>query len=270
MSSIRESVIREMQSSIGLEQWKANEVLVNELKELIHNHPINQHPVIDALNRGEYSLETMKRIHLEYREIVRIFTDALLMAQFSAYQVEDKLKVGSKALPRFLLTLNVLDEFGFKYSEDNENGYFGGNPRQSHLILFEQLLTQLGISDRERNDFQPSEETLKIKQKMQSAYNNFNELIIYLCVCERVVILFSSAMRKNLELLGIDIDGGYYSVHGVSTDLNNEGYDDHHEYDMLNILTYCLNEFHEEKYYIIQNMMLNLWQNFWNAVTKIN
>jgi len=86
-------------------------------------------PAIAALNGGGLGLCTMRRIHLEYRHaIVQIFTDALLAAQFQSRQLEPRLTAGATMAPRFLLTLNDLDEFGFRPGLDS-NGYYRSNPR---------------------------------------------------------------------------------------------------------------------------------------------
>ena len=54
---------------------------------------------------------------------MQTFTDALLMAQFQTKQLEPRLHAGAKMFPRFLLSLNIFDEFGFRPGLDKD-GYY--------------------------------------------------------------------------------------------------------------------------------------------------
>ncbi|MFP3355312.1 hypothetical protein R0K04_28620, partial [Pseudoalteromonas sp. SIMBA_153] len=65
----------------------------------------------------------------------------LLMAQFQAKQLDKKIYSSVKMYPRFLLGLNIADEFGFSF-ETND----GLTPLNSHFCLFKKVLGQLNIS----------------------------------------------------------------------------------------------------------------------------
>ncbi|MDP7914120.1 hypothetical protein QWJ04_19570, partial [Acinetobacter baumannii] len=94
--------------------------------------------------------------HLEYRHaIVQIFTDALLKAQFLTKQLEPKLHSGAKMFPRVLLSLNILDEFGFRPGLDKDN-YYLGNPEYAHYPLYEDLLNDYGLTEADRRNYKPS------------------------------------------------------------------------------------------------------------------
>ena len=111
----RQKAIDGMKNSISETLWNKNLNFLKELRAEISNHPVSKHPAIQLLNDGLIDKETLKHIHLEYRHaIVQVFTDALLMAQFQTKQLEPRLLSGSKMYPRFLLNLNILDEFGFR------------------------------------------------------------------------------------------------------------------------------------------------------------
>ena len=51
--------------------------------------------------------------------------------------------------PRVLLSLNVLDEFGFRPGTDPDN-YYLGNPEYAHYPLYEDLLNDYGLSEKDR------------------------------------------------------------------------------------------------------------------------
>ena len=111
----RQKALLGMKNSIPTEQWEENLKFLKQLRARIAELPVCKHPAIEVLNNGLLDKFTLTRIHLEYRHaIVQIFTDALLMAQFQTKQLEPKLHSGAKMFPRVLLSLNVLDEFGFR------------------------------------------------------------------------------------------------------------------------------------------------------------
>ena len=119
----RQKAIAAMRASLSPEQWERNAQFVAQLRQEIAQHPVSRHPAIARLNSGTVRREAMEQIHLEYRHaIVQSFTDALLAAQMQSRQLEPRLAPGSKMAGRFLLTLNVLDEFGFRPGQDAQ-GY---------------------------------------------------------------------------------------------------------------------------------------------------
>jgi hypothetical protein len=111
----RRKAIAAMRDSLNAATWNTNAEFIIELRSAIRQHPVATHPAIAALDGGTLSLAAMRHIHLEYRHaIVQIFTDALLMAQHMSHRLEPRLPPGSKMPARFSLTLNALDEFGFR------------------------------------------------------------------------------------------------------------------------------------------------------------
>ncbi|MDU6158441.1 MAG: hypothetical protein E6651_06020, partial [Acinetobacter sp.] len=136
----REKALQGMRNSIPAKQWDENLQFLKQLRKTIAELPVCNHPAIELLNGGYLDKQRLTLIHLEYRHaIVQIFTDALLKAQFLTKQLEPKLHSGAKMYPRVLLSLNILDEFGFRPGLDKDN-YYLGNPEYAHYPLYEDLL----------------------------------------------------------------------------------------------------------------------------------
>ncbi|PWQ95327.1 hypothetical protein [Leucothrix arctica] len=262
MDLIRKNVIDEMIESVGKETWNQNMLFVHELVDLVKNHKIKKHPIVTQLANNEFSLQEIQTMHMEYREIVHIFTDALLMAQFQSKRVENVMKPGSKAYARFLLTLNTLDEFGFHY-KIGEPCDFQGTPQKSHLILFENLMTDLSITDQDRERFTPSAMTLKLKECFLTAYDDYPLLLTLLAIAEEIVMIFSPVMRLNTGALGIPVEQGYYQVHGVSDDEENNACDDYHQNDLWLILAQGAGGFDKKSLMENTKEFIDLWDEFW-------
>ncbi|NII75659.1 hypothetical protein FHW84_004270 [Dyella sp. SG562] len=238
---------------------------MENLRQLISTHPVARHRAIGVLNSGTLDLEAMRTIHLEYRHaIVQIFTDALLAAQLQTRQLEPRLPPGSKLAPRFLITLNDLDEFGFRPGLDAE-GYYRGNPAYAHYPLFERVLDDYGISLQQRQSYPASRISRKVREFLEHSYGDYLDVVVLLAAAEEEVILYSAPLREATRALGIDVDDGYYFVHGVSEDVSAEAADDDHENDLWLALTQALTP---EHYPRVQSLCLrycDLWDQFWTA-----
>lgn len=263
MDQIRQNAVNEMIATVGQKKWDENMHFMQSLISTVKKHKINQHPIVKEMQSCEFSLQEMQTIHMEYRAIVHIFTDALLMAQYQSRKVENVMKPGSKAYARFLLTLNTLDEFGFYY-KIGEPCNFQGTPQRSHLILFENLMTDMKISDNDRQVFTPSKVTQKLKNYFLAAYDDYPLLLTLLAVAEEIVMIFSPVMRDNTGALGIPVEEGYYQVHGVSEDEDNDACDDFHQNDLWLILAQGAGGYDRDQ--LIQNtkVFIDLWEDFWN------
>ncbi|TPT44657.1 hypothetical protein FJU65_10360, partial [Acinetobacter baumannii] len=219
-----------------------------------------------VLNNGLLDKFTLTRIHLEYRHaIVQIFTDALLMAQFQTKQLEPKLHSGAKMFPRVLLSLNVLDEFGFRPGTDPDN-YYLGNPEYAHYPLYEDLLNDYGLSEKDRREYHPSKIADQVRNFLESSYDSYIKVVALLAVAEEEVILFSPPLREATKAIGVDVEGdGYYHVHGVSTDETSEAADDDHEDDLWFALAQAITK---EDYESLTTLCMDycaLWNEFWDA-----
>lgn len=262
MDQIRQNAVKEMIASIGQEKWDHNMQFLQGLISMVKTHKINKNPIVNSMQSCEFSLQEMQTMHMEYRAIVHIFTDALLMAQYQSKKVENVMKPGSKAYARFLLTLNTLDEFGFYY-KIGEPCNFQGTPQRSHLILFENLMTDMSITDEDRKEFVPSPVTQKLKEYFLSAYDDYPLLLTLLAVAEEIVMIFSPVMRLNTGALGIPVEEGYYQVHGVSEDEENDACDDFHQNDLWLILAQGAGGYDQDALIGNTAQFISLWEDFW-------
>lgn len=262
----RKKALAGMKQSISAELWEKNSKFLTRLRAKIAEHPVTHHSAIDILNNGKINKEDLKKIHLEYRHaIVQTFTDALLMAQFQTKQLEPRLHAGAKMYPRFLLSLNIFDEFGFRPGLDKD-GYYQGNPEYAHYPLFEDILNDFGITEQDRLTYQPSEIAKQVREFLENAYDDYKAVSALLAVAEEEVILYSPPLRKATKAVGLDVEGGgYYHVHGISEDESAEAADDDHEEDLWYVLMQACTE---EDYNYIEKLCLeycDLWEKFWDA-----
>lgn len=259
----RKHVVHELERVTSAEIWVENGKFIDNLKKRILAHPLFKSPALKMLNEGKADLSTVKTIHLDYRfAIVKIFTDALLMAQFLARDIEHWLPPSSKIGPRFLLTLNLLDEIGFSPNRADSH-YYCGNIRRAHYPLYEDVLDQLGVSVDEREKHKASQHAIKLKTKLEDTYTDYLSLVALLAIAEQQVIVFSPALKRSLVQLGLDVSTGYYYVHGTSTDESLSAADDDHENDLWLLLQQAMRQDEMPR---IEEMCLSycdLWMEFW-------
>ncbi|WP_218945497.1 iron-containing redox enzyme family protein [Acinetobacter sp. YH12153] len=258
-----------MQASVDAATWEKNLKFIENIKAKIAEHKVAHHPAIGILNSGKLGKEAMKLIHLEYRHaIVQIFTDALLMAQFQTKQLEPRLAPGSKMYPRVLLSLNILDEFGFRPGFDKDN-YYKGNPAYAHYPLYEDMVDEFNVTIEERTTFQPSAISDQVRTALEESYVDYKLVAALLAVAEEEVIIYSPPLRQATKALGIDVSSGYYFVHGVSSDAEAEAADDDHEEDLWLILAQACTE---QDYEYITDACLkycDLWSQFWDKQLEL-
>ncbi|EHU1441381.1 hypothetical protein A1Z85_RS11285 [Acinetobacter baumannii] len=262
----RQKALQGMKNSIPVEQWEENLKFLKQLRSKIAELPVCKHPAIEVLNNGQLDKQALTRIHLEYRHaIVQIFTDALLMAQFQTRQLEPKLHSGAKMFPRVLLSLNVLDEFGFRPGLDLDS-YYLGNPEYAHYPLYEDLLNDYGVSEEARREYQPSKIADQVRTFLESSYDSYINVVALLAVAEEEVILFSPPLREATKAIGIEVEGGgYYHVHGVSTDETSEAADDDHEDDLWFALAQAITKDDYESLTKLCMDYCDLWNEFWDT-----
>ena len=260
----RKIAFEQLKKSLNPEIWQKNSQFISEIKKELSKHPINNHPIINLLNKGVFNHAEMQKIHLEYRHaIVKIFTDALLMTQFQTKELEPRFPAGIKMIPRFLITLNILDEFGFSPGYDS-NKYYQGNPNYAHYPLFEKLLDDYQLTVDDRNNYKPSDISNMLKDFLESTYDNYLLLSALLATAEVEVMLFSPPLMQNSQKLGIDTTLGYYYYHGSSEETDTDAYDDDHEEDLWNILIHAIEP---KDYQYVKSRCLeycDLWVTFWD------
>ncbi|MBW4651128.1 MAG: hypothetical protein KME06_20925 [Kastovskya adunca ATA6-11-RM4] len=254
-----------LKDSVSSDLWRDNQQFVVRFRDRLQQHPITHHPAIQALNQASFGLDAMRKIHLDYRHaIVQIFTDALLMAQVQSRQVEQRLASGTKMYARFLLTLNTLDEVGFKPGTD-QSGYYRGNPLEAHYPLYERVLDSLGVSINQRAAYTPSPQADSVRTFLEDAYGDFNSVVALLAVGERVVVLFSAPLRENAKAVGVETGEGYYLNHGASDDMQAKADDDTHEDDLWYVLMQSLLPTEYERVTALCDRYCDLWMAFWDA-----
>ena len=265
MNCPRQSALQMMKDSISSQDYLDNSKFIDEIKETIKKDSLNSHPILSVLNEGKLSFTELQNIHLEYREaIVQIFTDALTIAVFNTKQLEPRLPPGSKMAARALLTLNCLDEFGFKVGVSKDN-YYIGNPMDAHYPLFEQVLKDLHLNLIEISEFQPSESAKKLRSYLESSYSSYSIILALLAVAEAQVITFSPALRKAVKSFGINVSSGYYHVHGVSSDDECNASDDDHEDDMWAAIIQSIEKSDYANVKQAVTTYLDLWNDFWTV-----
>ncbi len=262
----REKALQGMRNSIPAKQWDENLKFLKQLRNQIAELPVCKHPAIEILNHGYLDKSTLTHIHLEYRHaIVQIFTDALLQAQFQTKQLEPKLHSGAKMFPRVLLSLNVLDEFGFRPGLGKDD-YYLGNPEYAHYPLYEDLLNDYGLTEADRRNYKPSKAADQVRSFLESSYDSYINVVALLAVAEEEVILFSPPLREATKFVNIDVEGGgYYHVHGVSTDETSEAADDDHQDDLWFTLAQAITK---DDYEGLTKLCIDycaLWNEFWDV-----
>lgn len=259
----RKLAVQALEQSVAPEVWKSNLEFIKELRTAITSHPLATNPMLALLNGGTLPLDSVQTIHMEYRHaIVQIFTDALLIAQFNSRELENRLAPSSKLAARFLLTLNVLDEFGFTPGAD-PSGYYRGNPAFAHYPMYEQVLVDLGIGKSQRDDFVPSDLAESLRMFLESSYDSYISVAALLAVAEEQVILYSPPLRHSVRALGCNVDKGYYFAHGTSSDEEAMAADDDHQDDLWYVLAQACSQGDHEA---IKKSCLNycdLWNKFW-------
>jgi hypothetical protein len=256
-----------MRSSIDDALRLKNEVFCTQLLCDIKSHPLFRNPAIDALKSGTFDKATLRDVHLDFRHGgVQIFTDAIVMAQFHTRQLEHRLGAKGKMASRFLLALNLLDEFGFcPGSGESKNERYRGNPLLSHPLLFDAMLEEFGVDDLVRDSFLESQAAKALRGSFEGAFGNFWSLLVLLVVAEEIAMVYSPAMRRATRMVGVNVEHGYYMVHGSSEDASATAFDDDHQRDAFEILT-CTIEPHQ--YAEIRAVAMDcctLWDCFWRA-----
>ena len=260
----RLQAINAMKASVDPDVWQENQAFISSLKDDLAKHPLTQHPIKLQLTTQKLSLQTVQQIHLDYRHaIVQVFTDALTMAMVQTRQLEPRLTPGAKIAPRFLLTLNTLDEFGFQPGLDKD-AYYRGNPAFAHYPLFEGVLDELKLSPQARNTFKPSAEASELLDFMEDAFFNYKSILTLLAVAEIQVILFSPPLKKSAEYHKVSVDSGYYFVHGTNDDDTTEASDDDHEDDLWHALAQACTPADFQNLRDLALRYMDLWADFWN------
>jgi hypothetical protein len=256
-----------IRSSVPPLMWAENERFVSGIRERLKTHPLLTHPFLLALQQGKFNREQLKTIHLEYRHaIVEIFTDTLLAAQLQAQQLEPRLKRGSKLYARFILGLNLFDEYGFQ--PGTQAGGYQGDPNNAHYLLFEQVLDELEISVSERETYVPSQSSRSLRQALEGVYHDLTSIVALLAIAEAAVA-FTMSLRDNAQLAGLAVDKGFFKCHGFTYDEETVGCDDFHELGLWYVLMQALTPDQYPKVLELGEQYCDLWAAFYDAQMQL-
>lgn len=262
---------KEITSEINLyilpDIFEKNKFQVELLKKKILSHPVFSNPILESIDKiKDIPVDIINEIHCEYQySIVQIFTDALLAAAFSSTQLETlyKLPLGSKIIPRFLLTPNFIDEFGLEISNDR----LYGSVKKAHYPLFLDVINNINYHNSEI-----SQVSKLLRESLENSYRDYHKVVALLAVVEFQVIYFTPVLKKILtqSILNVDFNEGYYNVHGVTTSMDTKACDDEHADDLLTCLALIFDKININDLNETIEQYLNLWNIFWkDQLSKI-
>lgn len=244
---------------ISEDKMVRNIELVSDIRKKLRTHEVFSHPILSAIKETyDIPLNMVCSIHYDYRHaIVQIFTDALLAALQTSYQLENlyELPPGAKMIPRFLLTPNMLDEFGFKIQKSS----LVGTVSSAHYPLFEEIMQIFP-----KNNMEVSIISQKLRSFLENNYHDYANIITLLALVELQVIKFTPILEKILHKHYSSNKFNYYTVHGNSSDSNKTACDDEHENALWESLALVIDKVDIKKLLIVTNSYLDLWNDFWS------
>lgn len=264
--SARHTAIDLLRNSIPKNIWNESENKLAGLKDEILAHPLFKHDIIEKLNNKFFNLEQVQDIHLEYQHsIVEIFTDALLMSQFQARQLDPKIFPTVKMYPRFLIAFNINDEFGLS----SEHNSYDDTPLNAHFCLFNRVLDDLSISKEKIEQYVCSQEANNLRTFLENTYSDYIKVVLALAIAEQQVITFSPPLKQSVKNLHIATDQGYYDVHGTTEDESISAADDLHEEDLWLLINQSLHltDFEDVRKVAIE--YCDLWYAFWSKMEQV-
>ncbi len=218
---------RIVRESVPAALWAQNEAFSNEIAELISNHALTRHPLINNLSDGGISEDALRLFHLEFRyAFSQRFTDAVMHTMLGADELEARLGATAKIGARFLLGFNLLDELGFAAGTDGHN--LQGSPADSHFVMFNKTMLELGIDEAAAQAWEPAESSKASRSLIEDSAGDYMSMVTVLMVIETIFEAFAGPWSKNMRTATeVEVDGGYHAIHvdaeGVSVD------DDHAE-----------------------------------------
>lgn len=261
---IRQESYDILRNSLSPDRREKSDSLLQELHSFVRYHDrLHNHPILEVLPTGEAPKEAIVDLHMEFRKLANTFTDQITAVALQTRRLRAEHGDDVSFAARYLIFLNLLDELGF---EPGENEY-RGSPRNSHKLLFEDVITDLGVtlSLPERDASPRSPPTQGFMEILESTETDLMTLLLYLVVAEEEVMIFTPAMRASVQAMGIDVDSGYYMVHGTSDDDETNASDDLHQKDAWAILGLILNDDNFDEAKAIADTFLTLWCEFWDV-----
>jgi pyrroloquinoline quinone (PQQ) biosynthesis protein C len=207
-----------VEASIPRELWAQNAAFTEQLMAMIRGHALMQHPIAGRMSEGGFDTEGLRYFHLEYRHaFAQPFTTALSQAMVLAAGLEERLGAIGPISARFLFTLNVLDELGFRALDHG----FGGTPFESHYMRLQGIFDQLGVAEQERRAYVPSAAAARCRGIMEESYGDYVRLTAALALIETIAPPFMGAILDNLQAQHTEGgDADYYEEHAEGDDVH--------------------------------------------------
>ena len=240
------------------------------LQDIVRNHKrLHKHPILPLMYNGSPSPKAVLDLHRDFQYLTKCFTDQITLIALGTRELRPKFGDDVAMAARFLVFLNLLDELGFHPGV----GEYRGSPMMSHHMLFTDVLAELstkacgGCADNENSN---QDQAAKHSSKLLGLIDDSNLLSVlaYLIVTEEEAMVFSPAMRCATANTGINVDNGYYVVHGSSDDNSSNACDDFHQNDGWEILELLMDSMNEEEFKVVETMIvdfLDAWCCFWDS-----
>lgn len=207
-----------VESSLPADLWASNSVFTKQLLGTIRSHPLMQHPIMARMSQGGFDADGLRYFHLEYRHaFAQPFTTALSQAMMLAAGLEERLGAIGPISARFLLTLNFLDELGFRAAERG----FGGTPLASHYMRLQGIFEQLGVDQEQQRTYTPSAAAARCRGIMEESYGDYVRLTAALALIETIAPPFMGAILDNLQAQDAQgRDADYYEEHSEGDEVH--------------------------------------------------
>ncbi|MGV0760610.1 hypothetical protein V6768_14935 [Tistrella mobilis] len=226
----RQTARQLIRETIDPDLWVRNEAFTQRLVQIMKAHRLHAHPILEAWNAGEFTLEGIRLVHMEVRAaFLEVFTESLLRLMQTTSQLEPTLGYRGKLSARFLVQLNVLEELGFKPGT-SEAGDFVGHPSLAHYWRLADAMTSLGLDEAAWRGHKPSAEAEATRRTMDENQDDHLRLAVLLAGIETVFMPYYSPWARNSIAVcpALVVENGYHSVH-VEDDDGHFVDDDHSE-----------------------------------------
>jgi len=248
-----------MRDSLPAEQWARNEAFTERLKATITGHRLYTHPILAAWERNEFTLESLRFVHLEVRAgFLELFMESLLRLMQTTTQLERDLGPKAKVAARFLIQLNVLDELGFVPGGSEAEG-FQGSPDQAHYWQLMEALVALGAPPETWWDSPMSPEAQASHAILAENQDDHLRLASVLATIETVFMPFYDPWARNTVHVCGDVAArsAYHTIHVE----NDDGHfvDDEHSEDSWYVVRQALTDERRDEVETLIGEALDTW-----------
>lgn len=251
-----------VKASVDPKVWSENEACTRRLVEIICGHRLHRHPILDAFEQKEFTLESITLVHLEIRAAyLEVFAESLIRLMQTTSQLEYRLGARAKMAARFLIALNVMEELGFKPNPAGTETLYG-HPSLSHYWQFTDAVTALGAPEETWRKQQPSPEAVAVRASLENAHDDHLRLAVVLAMIETVYMPYYGPWARNTLAVckAVDVPNGYHTIH-VENDAG-EFVDDDHSEDSWYVVRQALTPERRGEIETLVGETLDLWAGF--------